>query len=138
EKALAQFECLRQSLGEDQVWKMCDPEETEILQTFLEHGRAVRRGRELAREENRPPDLVSLCQKWGGVSIAYRKKLTDSPAYRLNHEEVAKALEEGVTFIENLTPLEAVPDKFGAVEALNCKRAGGSEVVLPARSVCVA
>src|SRR2546421_5840604 len=26
---------------------------------------------------------------------SYRKKITDSPAYRLNHEEVEKCLEEG-------------------------------------------
>ncbi len=138
EKALEQFERLCRELGEDQVRKMCDAEETEILDTFLEHGRAVRAERELARSENRPPDFISLCQSWGGVSIAYRKKLTDSPAYRLNHEEVAKALEEGVTFIENLTPMEAVPDRFGAVEALKFNRRDGHEVLLPARSVCVA
>jgi hypothetical protein len=29
------------------------------------------------------------------VTIAYRKRMVDSPAYRLNHEEVIKALEEG-------------------------------------------
>src|SRR5262249_34169705 len=37
-----------------------------------------------------------------------------------------------------LSPTEAVPDEFGAVAALKFRRAGGSEVVLPARSVCVA
>ena len=138
EKSLGQFERLCRELGEEQVRQMCDPEETEILETFLEHGRAVRAERELARIENRPPDFISLCQSWGGVSIAYRKKMTDSPAYRLNHEEVAKALEEGVTFIENLTPMEAVADRFGAVAALKFNRRGGNEVLLPARAVCVA
>ncbi len=138
EKALEQFERLQAEHGEAQVWKMCDPEESEILRTFLEHGRAVRAERARAASENRRPDFVSLCQSWGGVSIVYRKKLTDSPAYRLNHEEVVKALEEGVTFIENLSPTEAVPDAFRAVSALKFKRADGSEVTLPARSVCVA
>jgi NADPH-dependent glutamate synthase beta subunit-like oxidoreductase/NAD(P)H-flavin reductase len=138
EKALEQFERLSARHGEETVWKMCDPEEMEILKTFLEHGRAVRDERARAARECRPPDLVSLCQSWGGVSIVYRKKLTDSPAYRLNHEEVVKALEEGVSFVENLSPTEAVPDAFGAVSALKFKRTDGSEVVLPARSVCVA
>ncbi len=138
EKALEQFERLCRDLGEEQVRKMCDAEETEILNTLIEHGLAVRAERELARRENRPPDFISLCQSWGGVSIVYRKKLTDSPAYRLNHEEVAKALEEGVSFIENLTPMEAVPDRYGAVEALKFNRRDGREVLLPARSVCVA
>jgi len=138
EKALDQFERLAAEHGEEQVWKMCDPEEAEILRTFLEHGRAVRTERACAASEDRPCDLISLCQSWGGVSIVYRKKMTDSPAYRLNHEEVAKALEEGVSFVENLSPTEAVPDAFGAVAAIKFKRGDGSEVVLPARSVCVA
>lgn len=138
EKALAQFETLCRQHGEDNVWKMCDPEETGILQTFLEHGRAIRAEREQARNENRLPDLVSLCQSWGGVSIVYRKRLTDSPAYRLNHEEVAKALEEGISFVENMSPTEAVPDEFGAVTTLKFKRTDGNEVTLPARAVCVA
>ncbi|MFM7558378.1 MAG: FAD-dependent oxidoreductase, partial [Alphaproteobacteria bacterium] len=33
--------------------------------------------------------------------ILYRKKMIESPAYRLNHEELKKAMEEGVEFIEN-------------------------------------
>ena len=37
--------------------------------------------------------------------------MVDSPAYRLNHEEVIKALEEGIAFAENLNPIEAVPDE---------------------------
>ena len=42
--------------------------------------------------------------------------MVDSPAYRLNHEEVIKALEEGIAFAENLNPIEAVPDERGAVQ----------------------
>ena len=44
--------------------------------------------------------------------------MQDSPAYRLNHEEVSKALEEGIVFAENLDPVEAVPDEFGHVQAM--------------------
>ena len=51
-----------------------------------------------------PPDFVPLVRGWGGVTIAYRKRMVDSPAYRLNHEEVIKALEEGIVFAENLNP----------------------------------
>lgn len=138
EKTLEQFECLSQEFGEDSVWNMCDPEDKEILTTFLEHGRAIRKEREVAKAEGRLPDLAGLCDSWGGVSIAYRKRLIDCPAYRLNHEEVEKALEEGIRFIENLTPTEAIPDSHGAVSALKFKRADGQEVTLPARAVCFA
>ena len=37
---------------------------------------------------------LGLLKGWGGVTIAYRRRLVDSPSYTLNHEEVEKALEE--------------------------------------------
>ena len=98
----------------------------------------MRDERALAKKEKRDHNFISLCREWGGVSVAYRKKLTDSPAYRLNHEEVEKALEEGIGFIENMTPLEAVKDQYGAVESIIFKRGNGETVKLPARSVMVA
>ena len=77
--------------------------------------------------------------------------MVDSPAYRLNHEEVIKALEEGITFVENINPIEAVPDERGAVKEMIFKRegnragggrlrAGGQDgsLTLPARTVLVA
>ena len=48
--------------------------------------------------------------------------MVDSPAYRLNHEEVIKALEEGITFTENINPIEAIPDERGALKAVIFKR----------------
>src|SRR5205814_7642385 len=92
------------------------------------------------------PNFVPLMRSWGGVTIAYRKRMVDSPAYRLNHEEVIKALEEGITFAENLNPVEAVPDERGAVEAVVFKREGrpspsanGAGVVtMRARTILVA
>lgn len=138
EKTLDQFEQLSAASGEETVWKMCDPEETEILRTFLEHGRAIRKEREHARAAGRAPNFAPLCEAWGGVSLVYRKRMIDSPAYRLNHEEVAKALEEGIRFIENLSPTEAVSDEYGAVSAMKFMQADGQFVTLPARAVCFA
>lgn len=138
EKTLDQFEKLSAEFGEHSVWGMCDPEEKGILETFLEHGRAVRQERESAKRGNRLPNFAALCDAWGGVSLVYRKRMIDSPAYRLNHEEVEKALEEGIRFVENLIPLEAVADSFGAVSAVKFKRVNGQEITLPARAVCYA
>ncbi len=138
EKALDRFELLSREFGDTTVWGMCDEEEKEILQKFIEHGKAVREERAKADKEKRKPDFISLVRSWGGVSIAYRKKMSDSPAYRLNHEEVIKALEEGITFIENLNPTEAVRDQYGSVDALKFQKSDGTEITLPAKSVCVA
>jgi len=36
----------------------------------------------------------------GRVTIAYRRRLIDSPSYTLNHEEVNLAMQEGIRFAE--------------------------------------
>ena len=71
--------------------------------------------------------------------------MVDSPAYRLNHEEVIKALEEGIIFTENINPIEAIPDERGALKAVIFKReskdlpAGQDPLItLPARTMLVA
>ena len=76
--------------------------------------------------------------QWGGATIAYRRRLIDSPSYTLNHEEVAKAMEEAVRFAEGLTPRAVEVDEFGHATALHVSRADGSETVLPARAILVA
>ncbi len=138
EKILQQFEILKQEIGEAAIWKLCDEEQKGTLEVFLTHGRAIRAEREKATKENRSPAFASLCREWGGVNLVYRKKLSDAPAYRLNHEEVIKALEEGIGFIEDMTPVEVVKDRFGATSGLVCQNAKGERVEIAARSICVA
>ncbi|MGC4085022.1 MAG: hypothetical protein QM736_23625 [Vicinamibacterales bacterium] len=92
-----------------------DTEELGVLDEFCAHGRAIRAERERAAAAGEAPNFVPLLRAWGGVTVAYRKRMVDSPAYRLNHEEIIKALEEGISFTENVNPIEAVPDEFGAL-----------------------
>jgi len=149
EKMLGIFEKLSADFGEEKVWSYFDEEEKKVFGEFLEHGRLVRAERERAAAKNEEPNFIPLVRKWGGVSLIYRKRLQDSPAYRLNHEEVQKALEEGIDFIELMNPYEAVPDEFGAVRELIFDRVHhnpetkkfedtGKLVGFPARTVCVA
>ena len=138
EKLLQRHETLCASSGEERVFSVLDAEERPGYAELLEHGRSIRAERGRAAAAGELPDFARLVRAWGGVTIAYRKGLNDSPAYRLNHEEVAKALEEGIWFAEGLSPLEAVPDAYGAVQAVKFSRRGGGETELPARTVCVA
>ncbi len=117
---------------------MFDDEEWKVLEEQLGHARELEGEKALAQRERRAPRVQALLDKWGGVSLVYRKSVTDSPAYRLNHEEVIKSLEEGVRYVENLSPTEAVLDELGSVKALRFSRKDGSIVELPARTVCVA
>ncbi|HUE84681.1 MAG TPA: FAD-dependent oxidoreductase [Vicinamibacterales bacterium] len=142
EKILDRYEALVTEVGELEVRSLMDPEEQGILDEFLTHGLAVREERARAAAAGDAPDFISLVRRWGGVTLAYRKRMQDSPAYRLSHEEVTKALEEGIAFAENLAPVEAVPDEFGAVTSMVFTRraAGGAteRIELPARTVLVA
>ena len=138
EKTLMQYEALAAQIGAERVRASYDPEELELLDEYLAHGREVRAERARAGRAGDRPDFVPLVRKWGGVTLAYRKRMVDSPAYRLNHEEVVKALEEGITFAENLNPIEAVPDERGAVKEMIFTREGSGLVTLPARTVLVA
>ena len=104
-------------------------EERGIAEEFIAHARALRSAR--------PEDRLKLLQSWGGSTIAYRRKLVDSPSYTLNHEEVEKALEEGITFAEGLTPTRIELDQDGHAEAVVFS-AGDKEVKLKARSVLIA
>ena len=137
EKTLDRYEALVKQASEEAILSSFTPREREILDEFLKHGAAVRKERERAASAGEKPDFVKLVREWGGVSLAYRKRMVDSPAYRLNHEEVIKALEEGISFIENVNPEEAIVDEYNHVRAMRFSRSGG-HVELPARSVLVA
>ena len=143
EKFLTRFETLAAEIGEDAVREKWDDQEREIAEEFLAHARAVREERAAAARESRAARIVELLQHWGGVTIAYRRRLIDSPSYALNHEEVEKALEEGIAFCEGLSPLAVDVDNYGAVRGIRFTRQSGlggesAEHWLPAHTVFVA
>jgi NADPH-dependent glutamate synthase beta subunit-like oxidoreductase/NAD(P)H-flavin reductase len=93
-------------------------DEREIASEYLAHARAIRAERAAAQREGRPARIVELLDAWGGSTIAYRRRLIDSPSYTLNHEEVEKALQEGIRFAEGLTPISVETDASGRASAL--------------------
>ena len=138
EKEQALVRRLKTSFGDQEFRKLFDDEEWATLSEHLVHADEWEAERACANRENRAPRSYALLDKWGGVSIVYRRSLEESPAYRLNHEEVAKSLEEGIRYYEHLSPKEAKLDAYGAVEAMVFERADGTLLELAARSVCVA
>ncbi|MGE0791564.1 MAG: FAD-dependent oxidoreductase [Sandaracinaceae bacterium] len=147
ERTLDRFEALAAEHGDAAARAGLDEEELLLLEESLEHGRAIRDERALAAREGREPRLRELLDGWGGVRLVYRRRMVDSPAYRLNHEEVAKSLEEGVRYVELASPTEVHVDRFGALEAVSFERmaSDGAELTstgetfrLPARSMFVA
>lgn len=126
-------------IGKEKIWPLLNEEEKQIAEEFL-HDNAV-----FFTSFEKGFERVSLTQKSfskGGynqfVKILYRKKIQDSPAYRLNHQELIKAFEEGVEFVENITPLEAILDEFGHIKALKTKTSQGEERIFECKSLFVA
>jgi NADPH-dependent glutamate synthase beta subunit-like oxidoreductase/NAD(P)H-flavin reductase len=153
EKFLLRYETLVAERGGEAVRADWNPAERIVAEEFIVHGRALRAEREAAARDGRAPRFAKLIDGWGGVTIAYRRRLVDAPSYTLNHEEVAKALEEGIRFAEMLTPVEVEVDVFEQAAALKATRhmpaeigghrpapdqGPGEEVVLPARTILVA
>lgn len=138
EKFALRYKVLVSEKGEAAVRARWTPEEAGIADEYLTHAAALRAEREAAAKQGREPRLAVLLDSWGGATVAYRRRLVDSPSYTLNHEEVAKAMEEAVRFAEGLTPTAVETDDYGHASALTLKRADGSEVTLPARAILVA
>jgi len=148
EKIRHRYEQLIQAFGETRIHEQLDPPSLEILAEFLSHAKALQAERERAKQAGTEPDIQRLLHQWGGVTVAYRRTLHDSPAYQRNHEEVIKALDEGIFYLEALEPKAARLDQYGQIQALVCQKrvqdtdgnwqSSDEEIVLPARAIFVA
>lgn len=149
EKFLCRYDELTRAHGEGYVERKWVGDEAEVAGEFLAHARAIRAERAAATREGRSARLIDLLSSWGGVTVAYRRRLIDAPSYTLNHEEITKAFEEGIRFAELLVPVEVEVDPTGAARALQFQThqfdeatgrpaATGEVVTLPARTILIA
>ena len=148
EKFLARYEILVAERGVETVRAGWRAPEVEVAEEFIAHATAIRAERAASEAEGRAPRLIELINGWGGVTMAYRRRLIDAPSYTLNHEEVALALEEGIRIAECLSPAEIEIDEWGQARGIvmtpqvvdEAGRLGPSDatVTLPARTVLIA
>lgn len=148
EKILYRYEKLASYHSEEELLNQFDVTSLEILEEFLAHGKAVRHERERAAALQEQPNFIKLLHQWGGVTIVYRRTMQQSPAYINNHEELSKALEEGIYYLEAMEPAAVDLNQHGHVETLVCYRRlqkhkdqwepTQEEVRIPARAIFVA
>lgn len=148
EKIYFRYHALIKIYGETFLQQHIPADSQEILADYLRHGEAVMQERDKAKQEKRQPNFIKLMHEWGGVTIAYRRSMQESPAYINNHEELHKALQEGIYYLEGLEPSSVILNEHGHSEALICHKrirnqanewiATAEEVHLPARSILVA
>ena len=127
-------------IDKDYLINTFDEEELSQANIFFAHGKIIHETRKKAKENNEKPDFLPFLKEWGGVTLVYRKNLQSSPAYRLNHEEINEALEEGIKIIENLNPVECILNDFNAIESVRFidSTRSDKEIILPAKTVFVA
>jgi NADPH-dependent glutamate synthase beta subunit-like oxidoreductase/ferredoxin-NADP reductase len=120
-------------------------EDRAILEEWLAHAQMLAAERRRAAAAGEAPHFIPLLRAWGGVTIVYRRRMAQSPAYTRNHQELAKALEEGILYMEGLEPVAAVLDEHGWIKGLCARYATPQvdgeltrEITVPARTVLVA
>lgn len=148
EKTHQRYHILKEKLGESKLRSQFDNHSLMIIDEFLLHAEAIIKERASAQRVGRTPDFTPLLRSWGGVSVVYRKSMQESPAYKRNHEEIIKALEEGIYYAQGLEPKEVIVDEFGFACALTCRSRIQDESgdwifsdenqTLPAKSIFVA
>ncbi|MDD2768440.1 MAG: pyridine nucleotide-disulfide oxidoreductase [Methylococcus sp.] len=146
EKILHRYEKLCAAYGEPAVRGRYDSEEIGILDEFLAHGRVIQAERQRAAAAGEAPDFLPLLKQWGGATLFYRKGIKDSPAYRQNHEEITEAMDEGIALAEGLSPLAAMEDGHGHLNAVRFEKLEEQEgrwkptgeIEVPLRSLFIA
>lgn len=72
-------------------------QEKKLLTTYLKHHNL------LEQIKDNPEKIIPTLQQLGGVQIIYHKEFNESNAYKQNYQELQKALQQGVSFIEHTT-----------------------------------
>jgi NADPH-dependent glutamate synthase beta subunit-like oxidoreductase/NAD(P)H-flavin reductase len=129
EKFAKRYHALVAIKGVAAVQQGWSAQDHEIAKEMLDHAQAL-------QDCANSLEKQQLLRQWGGSKLVYRKNLTQAPSYTLNHEEVAKALEEGIAIIDNATPEEVLVDDFGYAKALVINQ--GTFTTLPAKTILVA
>ena len=138
EKLLLRCKTLEKKYGQNILELNWTEEERRILQEFLDHAHQIRQENELAAVENRPPNILKLLQRWGGVTILYRGGFNTSTAYRLNSDELKHAMSEGIYFAEHLQFDEVVIDKHNSAAGVNVIGENHEKKYVAARSIIIA
>jgi NADPH-dependent glutamate synthase beta subunit-like oxidoreductase/NAD(P)H-flavin reductase len=139
ERTAQRYQDLCHPKGENSLRAKFSEHDLSVLDEQLQHANELQIEREQAKKQNREADTIRLIRKWGGVSIVYRKAMQQSPAYRLNHEELHKALEEGLYYVPHCQPTKVLVDDFNDAKALVCESTVDQKnIVLPAKTLLVA
>ncbi len=99
----------------------------DLVNEFAEHAK-------LFMNAKNDSEKIKIMHDLGGVSIYYRKNIKDSPAYKLNHEEIEHAKALGVNFFENYEPKEIKTDDENYAQYIEFS----NQITKPAKAILIA
>lgn len=137
EKLYERYEILCMQYGKSFIEESWLDIDKEIASEFFNHALIFRKERDSAKKKGKKPNFTSIIRKLGGVKVLYRKSIEDSPSYRLNHEELELALEEGIEIVENVSPKKFITDKNGCIKSIQVD-ISGKDKTFDARTVLIA
>ena len=111
ERFFKDYELAVHKYGKNHTEKDWTEEDKEVAEEFITHAKLFEKAKDSS-------ELRKIFNELGGATIYYRAKLQDSPAYKLNHEELMYAMALGINFAENMQPLRINTDKYGHVESV--------------------
>lgn len=117
EKFLKKYELSVEENGRNHTEQNWTDEDRLIAEEFISHAK-------LFRQAQNKESIKKILDELGGVTICYRGKLKDSPAYKLNPEEVMYAMAAGVNFAENMIPLGINVDQYTYAESIEFDNLG--------------
>ncbi|WP_425361029.1 FAD-dependent oxidoreductase [Candidatus Tisiphia endosymbiont of Stenodema calcarata] len=117
EKFLKKYELSVEENGKNHTEQNWTDEDRLIAEEFILHAK-------LFRQAQNKESIKKILDELGGVTICYRGKLKDSPAYKLNPEEVMYAMAAGVNFAENMIPLGIDVDQYTYAESIEFDNLG--------------
>lgn len=124
-----QYHNLLKQYSVEEITAEWSEEDKLVAKEFLDHAEILLTEDKNAGSENRKANYLPFLKKWGGSTIIYRKKLSDSPAYRLNYEELDKAMQEGINFIEQASPIKFNIDNHQHIESAEFSVAEQSKLI---------
>lgn len=106
-------------------------EQQEIAEEFL-------RDHAIIATAKNDQEKIKLLQKLGGVTICYRNNIKNSPAYKINHEEIEHAMSVGIKFKENIDLDDFIYDQYNHIKASRFRNIKDESEIINSKTVIIA
>ncbi|WP_341763641.1 2-polyprenylphenol hydroxylase [Candidatus Tisiphia endosymbiont of Beris chalybata] len=129
-KFYKKYQALIKQNGTNYTERDWTKEDRLIAEEFITHAKLF----QVAQDKEA---VLNILNELGGATIFYRGKLKDSPAYKLNPDEVMYAMATGIKFVANMDPVTINVDEYEYTESVEFNNLGIKKKVL-ARTVIMA